>query len=147
MAVVGEPGVGKSRLYWEFTRSHVTDGWLILESASVSYGKATPYLPLIDLLRMYFKVDDRDAARTIQEKVTGKLLTLDESLRSAVPALLSLLGVPITDRQWEALGAAERRQRILDAVKHLVLRESQVQPVALLFEDLHWIDTETQALR
>ncbi len=146
MAVVGEPGVGKSRLYWEFIRSHLTDGWLILESTSVSYGKATAYLPLIDLLRMYFKVDDRDAARAIQEKVTGKVLTLDESLRSSVPALLSLLGVPMTDRQWESLGAAERRQRILDAVKHLILRESQVQPVALLFEDLHWIDTETQAL-
>ena len=102
VAVVGEPGVGKSRLYWEFTRSHVTDGWLILESSSVSYGKATAYLPLIDLLRMYFKVDDRDAARAIQEKVIGKVLTLDDSLRSAVPALLSLLGGPVTDPQWGA---------------------------------------------
>ena len=146
VAVVGEPGVGKSRLYWEFSRSHLTDGWLVLESASVSYGKATPYLPVIDLLRMYFKVEERDEPRVVREKVTGKLLTLDETLRDALPALLALLGTPAGDRQWDALGAAERRQRILDAIKRFVLRESRVQPVALLFEDLHWIDSETQAL-
>jgi class 3 adenylate cyclase/tetratricopeptide (TPR) repeat protein len=146
MAVVGEPGVGKSRLYWEFTRSQLTDGWLICESTSVSYGKATAYLPVIDLLRMYFKIADGDAPRAVREKITGKLLTLDENLRGALPPLLSLLGVPVADPQWDALGAVERRERILEAVKHVVLRESQVQPVALLFEDLHWIDTETQAL-
>ena len=146
VAVVGEPGVGKSRLYWEFIHSLRTDGCLILESTSVSYGKATAFLPVVDLLRVYFKVDDDDDARAVREKITGKLLTLDENLRPAVPALLSLLGVPVTDRHWEALGAAERRQRILDAVKHLVLRESHAQTVVLLFEDLHWIDSETQAL-
>ena len=146
VAVVGEPGVGKSRLYWEFIHSPRTDGCLILESTSVSYGKATAYLPVIDLLRVYFKIDDADDPRTVREKVTGKLLTLDENLHGAVLAVLSVLGVPVSDRQWEALGATERRQRILDAVKRLVLRESQTQPVILLFEDLHWIDTETQAL-
>jgi class 3 adenylate cyclase/tetratricopeptide (TPR) repeat protein len=146
VAVVGEPGVGKSRLYWEFTRSHRTAGWLILESASVSYGKATAYLPVIDLLRIYFKVEDRDEPRAIREKITGKLFTLDEQLRGTLPAFLSLFGVPVADGQWESLAAAERRQRTLDAVKHLILRESQVQPVLLLFEDLHWIDDETQAL-
>src|SRR5881628_3501081 len=126
VAVVGEPGVGKSRLYWEFIRSHLTEGWLVLESASVSYGKATPYLPVIDLLRMYFKVEERDEPRVVREKVTGKLLTLDETLRDALPALLALLGTPAGDRQWDALGAAERRQRILDAIKRFVLRESRV---------------------
>src|SRR5947207_2394564 len=127
-------------------RPHLTDGWLVLESASVSYGKATPYLPVIDLLRMYFKVEERDEPRVVREKVTGKLLTLDETLRDTLSALLALLGTPAGDRQWDALGAAERRQRILDAIKRFVLRESRLQPVALLFEDLHWIDSETQAL-
>jgi len=126
--------------------SHRTEGCLILESTSASYGKATAYLPVIDLLRSYCRVDDTDEARAIREKVTGKLFTLDENLRGALPPLLALLGVPVADVAWESLGAAERRQRILDAVKHVVLRESQVQPVVLLFEDLHWIDSETQAL-
>ncbi len=146
VAVVGEPGVGKSRLYWEFTQSHRAQGWLILESASVSYGKATTYLPIIELLRGYFQVEPRDDARRIREKVTGKLLALDRALEPSLPALLGLLDVLVEDGGWETLDPPQRRQRTLDAVKRLLLRESQVQPLLLLFEDLHWIDAETQAL-
>ena len=145
VALVGEPGVGKSRLVWEFTHSHRTDGWLALESGSVSYGKATAYRPVIDLLKTYFQIEDRDDARKIREKVTGKLLTLDRALEPTLPAFLALLDVPIEDPEWQALDPPLRRRRTLEACKRLVLRESQVQPLLLLFEDLHWIDTETQA--
>jgi class 3 adenylate cyclase/tetratricopeptide (TPR) repeat protein len=145
VAVVGEPGVGKSRLFYEFTHSHRTIDWLIVESGSVSYGKATPYLPLIDLLKAYFKIQDRDNHREIREKVTGKLLTLDEALKSTLPALLTLLDVAVDDNAWQRLDPAERRRRTLEAVKRILLRESQVQPLLVVFEDLHWIDSETQA--
>jgi class 3 adenylate cyclase len=94
VAVIGEPGVGKSRLFWEFTQSHRTQGWLRLESGSVSYGKATPYLPVIDLLKAYCQIEARDEARRLREKLTGKLLTLDETLLSALPAFLALLDLP-----------------------------------------------------
>ncbi len=146
VAVVGEPGVGKSRLFWEFTHSHRTQGWLILESGSVSYGKATPYLPVIELLKAYCQIESRDDGRRTHEKVTGKLLTLDRALEPTLPAFLSLLDVPVEDSTWQALDPPQRRQRTLDACKRLLLRESQVQPLLLVFEDLHWIDTETQAL-
>jgi class 3 adenylate cyclase/tetratricopeptide (TPR) repeat protein len=146
VSVVGEPGVGKSRLYWEFTHSHRAHGWLIVEASSVSYGKATAYLPVIDLLKAYFQVEGRDDTRRIREKVTGKVLSLDRALESLLSALLSLLEVPVEDEAWERLDPPQRRQRTLDAVKRLLLRESQVQPLLLLFEDLHWIDAETQAL-
>jgi class 3 adenylate cyclase/predicted ATPase len=146
VALVGEPGVGKSRLFWEFTHSRRTVDWLILESGSVSYGKATPYLPLIDLLKAYFKIIDRDDQREIREKVTGKLLTLDKALEPTLPAFLALLDVAVEDQQWELLDPPQRRQRTLDAVKRLLLRESQLQPMLLVIEDLHWIDSETQAL-
>jgi class 3 adenylate cyclase len=146
VAVVGEPGVGKSRLYWEFAHSRHVEGWLIVESSSVSYGRASAFLPVVDLLKAYFRLDDRDEPRTIREKITGKLLALDDALRGALTAFLSLLGVTASDSQWDALGPAERRHRILDAVKRLLLRESQVQPLIVLFEDLHWIDDETQAV-
>ncbi|MBI3456457.1 MAG: AAA family ATPase [Candidatus Rokubacteria bacterium] len=145
VAVVGEAGVGKSRLYWEFAHSHRTQGWLILESSSVSYGRATAYLPLIDLLRAYFEMEGRDDPRKIREKVTGKLLSLDRALEPAVPAFLWLLDVPVEDADWRKLDPPQRRQRTLDAAKRLLLRESQVQPVLVMFEDLHWIDAETQA--
>ncbi len=146
VALVGEPGVGKSRLVYEFTHSHRTQEWLILEAGSVSYGKATSYLPVIDLLKAYFKVHDRETHREIREKVTGKLLTLDRAIEPILPALLALLDVPVEDAHWQALDPPQRRQRTLEAVKHLLLRGSQGQPVLVVFEDLHWIDAETQAV-
>jgi class 3 adenylate cyclase/tetratricopeptide (TPR) repeat protein len=146
VAVVGEPGVGKSRLYWEFTHSHRTRDWLILESGSVSYGKATAYLPVIDLLKFYFQIEGRDEPRKVREKVTGKVLSLDRALEPSLPAFLSLLDVAAENSEWERLEPSQRRQQSLDGVKRLLLRESQVQPLLVLFEDLHWIDGETQAL-
>ena len=145
VAVMGEPGVGKSRLFYEFMNSHRTEGCLIIESGSVSYGKATPYLPVIDLLKAYFKIHDRDTQRDAREKVTGKLLTLDKTLEPAMPALLSLLDVAAENQQWKNLDPLQRRHRTLEAVKRLLLRESQVQPLLVVFEDLHWIDSETQS--
>jgi class 3 adenylate cyclase len=146
MAVVGEPGVGKSRLYYEFVHSHRMHDCLVMESASVSYGKATAYLPVIELLKKYFRVEGRDDARIIREKVTGRLLSLDRALEPFLTAFLWLLDVPVDDAQWERLDPPLRRQQTLEGVKQLVARESQVQPVVLLFEDLHWIDSETQVL-
>ncbi len=146
VAVVGEAGVGKSRLVWEFTRSHRTHGWLVLESGSVSYGKATPYLPVIELLKAYCRIQERDDPRAIRERVAGKLLMLDRALEPLLTPLLALLDVPVGDAAWDALDPPQRRQRTLEAVKRLLLRESQVQPLLVLFEDLHWIDAETQAL-
>jgi DNA-binding NtrC family response regulator/tetratricopeptide (TPR) repeat protein len=146
VTVVGEPGVGKSRLFWEFAHSHHVEGWLVLESGAVPYGKTTPYLPAIDLLKVYCGIAERDDQRVIREKLTGKLLALDREFEGALPAFLALLDLPVDDRAWQALDPAGRRRRTLDALKRLLLRESQVQPLALVFEDLHWIDGETQAL-
>jgi hypothetical protein len=91
VAVIGEPGVGKTRLFYEFIRSHRTHGWLLLESNPVSYGKAVPYLPVRDLLKTYFQLEARDDEQRIREKLTGKLLTLGEALKATLPAVLTLL--------------------------------------------------------
>jgi hypothetical protein len=146
VAAVGEAGVGKSRLVYEFVQSHRTQGWLVLGSASVSYGKAIPYFPVVDLLKRYVHVEEGDEPRTIRAKVTGQILTLDESLQETIPALLSLLDALPEDSPFVQLDPPQRRQRTLDGLKRIVLRESLVQPLVLVFEDLHWIDSETQAL-
>ncbi len=146
VAVLGEPGVGKSRLFYEFSRSHRAAEWLVLAASSVSYGKATPFLPLADLLRAYFRIDDRDDVRSIRAKVTGVLLTLDRTLDDAVPPAMWLLDVLEPDDAFLSLDPARRRRAAVDAVKRLLLRESAVQPLLLIFEDLHWIDAETQAV-
>jgi class 3 adenylate cyclase/tetratricopeptide (TPR) repeat protein len=146
VALVGEAGVGKSRLVYECVHSHHSQGWRVLESASVSYGKATPYFPVIDLLKRYCHIDDGDEVRTIRAKVTGQVLTLDETLQETLPALLALLDAVPDDSPFVHLDPPQRRQRTLDGLKRVLLRESQVQPLLLVFEDLHWIDAETQAL-
>jgi class 3 adenylate cyclase/predicted ATPase len=146
VAVVGEAGLGKSRLVYECVQAHHLQGWLVLESAAVSYGKATPYFPVVDLLKRYVHVEDGDDPRTVRAKVTGQVLTLDEALQETIPALLWLLDVLPDDSPFHTLEPAQRRQRTLEALKRVLLRESQVQPLLLVFEDLHWIDTETQAL-
>jgi class 3 adenylate cyclase/tetratricopeptide (TPR) repeat protein len=146
VALIGEPGVGKSRLVYEFLHSHRTQGWLILESSSVSYGKATAYLPVCDLFKAYCHLEDRDDLRTVRAKITGQILTLDENLQDTVPAVLALFEALSADSPFLQLDPLQRRRRTLEALKRILLRESQVQPLLLVFEDLHWIDTETQAV-
>jgi predicted ATPase/class 3 adenylate cyclase len=145
IALVGEPGVGKSRLVWEFTQSHRTQDWLILESGSVSHGKASVYRPVTDLFKLYFQIGERDDPRRVREKLIGKLLTLDRQFEPLLSPLLFLLDLPTEDPGWEQLDPPQRRQRILQSCKRLLLRESKEQPLLVVFEDLHWIDNETQA--
>jgi class 3 adenylate cyclase/tetratricopeptide (TPR) repeat protein len=146
VAVVGDPGVGKSRLFYEFLQSHHRQGWLVLEAGSVSYGKAAAFLPLADLLRSYFRIEDRDDTRRVRAKVMGAVLTLDRVLEDTLPAVTWLLDALPVEDPFFALEPAERRRRALAGVKRLLLRESRVQPLLLVFEDLHWVDAETQAV-
>jgi class 3 adenylate cyclase/tetratricopeptide (TPR) repeat protein len=146
VAVIGEAGMGKSRLFWELIRSHRTRAWLTLETSAASWGKTTAFLPVVRLLRTYFRIEDDDDARRLREKVTGKVLALDQALAPVVPALLALLDVTVDDGGWQEADPPQRRQRTLDAVRRLLFRESQVQPLLLVFEDLHWFDGESQAV-
>src|SRR5437867_5333570 len=146
VAVVGEPGVGKSRLFHELTHSHRVKGCLVLDARAVPYGRATAYLPVIELIKAYFRIEEHDDVRAVREKVTGRLLTLDDTLKDVISPVLWLLDILPAEDGFQALEPAQRRQRTLEALKRLLLRESQVQPLVLIGEDLHWIDGETQAL-
>jgi class 3 adenylate cyclase/tetratricopeptide (TPR) repeat protein len=146
LAVVGQAGVGKSRLLHEFIHSPHARGWLVLESKSISYGRATPYLPLIDFLKGYFKLVEREDARSIREKVTGKIILLDQSLQDAIPAVLDLLGALPEGHAFRQLEPAQRQQLTARAVTRLMASESLIQPVIMAFEDLHWNDALTLGL-
>jgi predicted ATPase/class 3 adenylate cyclase len=168
VAAIAEAGIGKSRLFFEF-KAVESSKWMILEASSVSHGKASAFLPVIDLLWDYFKISDEDDDRSRREKVAGRLAILDPSLESTRPYLFTLLGIVEGDehyRRWEQtfdrldeylhglqkkdplaqMDAQIRRRRTLDAIKKILLRESLNQPLMLIFEDLHWIDDETQSL-
>jgi class 3 adenylate cyclase len=145
VAAVAEPGVGKSRLCFEF-KATSQSGWLVLETFSVSHGKASAYLPVIDLLRNYFRIASEDDERTRREKVNGKVLTLDRALEDTIPYLFSLLGIVEGDDPLAQMDGQIRKRRTLDAIKRILLRESLNQPLMVIFEDLHWIDEQTQVL-
>jgi class 3 adenylate cyclase/tetratricopeptide (TPR) repeat protein len=146
MALVAEAGVGKSRLVFELAHSPALNDWLVMECAAVSYGKAMSYLPVVNLLKGYFEITEQDSLQAISDKVKAKLLALDGALAPTLPALLALLDAPVNDPAWRSLDPAQRRRRMLDGVRYLLLREARQRPLLLIFEDLHWIDSETQAV-
>jgi class 3 adenylate cyclase/tetratricopeptide (TPR) repeat protein len=144
VAAIGDPGVGKSRLLYEF-KAVAQTGCLVLEAYSVSHGKASAYLPVIELLNGYFAIDDEDDERKRREKINGKIITLDPALQDTLPYLFALLGIVGADAPLDQLNPQLRRRRTLESVKRVLLRESLSQPLIVIFEDLHWIDSETQA--
>ena len=145
VAAIGEAGVGKSRLFHEF-KAIARSGCLTLEAFSVSHGKALACQPLIDLLRNYFEITPIDDERKRREKITGKVLALDRALEDILPYLFSMLG--IADRAASAVfnGVDPQllRRRTFEALKRMLSRESLNQPLLVVFEDLHWVDNETQ---
>ena len=145
VAAIAEPGVGKSRLFFEF-KATSQFGWMVLETFSVSHGKASAYLPVIDLLRNYFRIANEDDERTRREKVAGKIAILDRSLEDTLPYLFSLLGIVEGDDPLAQMDGQIKKRRTLEAIKRIVLRESLNQPLMVIFEDLHWIDEQTQEL-
>ena len=145
VATMGEPGVGKSRLLFEF-KAVAQSGCLVLEAYSVSHGKASAYLPVIDLLKGYLKIAPEDDERARREKIAGKIVMLDRALEDTLPYLFGLMGIVEGDDPLAQLDPQFRRRRTLEAIKRILARESLNQPLIVIFEDLHWIDSETQAL-
>lgn len=146
VGLVGEPGVGKSRLVWEFLHEGPDRGWLVLETASATPGRPAPFFPVIDMLRLYFDVSPGEAKDTVRDKITRRLALVDETLTRSLPVFLTLFDVPVDDAGWQILEPSERRRQILAGIKRLMLRESARQPLVLVFEDAHWADGETREL-
>jgi class 3 adenylate cyclase/tetratricopeptide (TPR) repeat protein len=145
VAAMAEPGVGKSRLFFEFKAKNQS-GWMVLETFSVSHGKASAYLPAIELLWNYFRITSDDDERVRREKVTGRVVALERALEDTLPYLFALLGIVEGDDPLAQMDAQVKKRRTLDAIKRILSRESLNQPLMVVFEDLHWIDDETQAL-
>ena len=162
VAAMAEAGVGKSRLYFEFKAKNQA-GWMVLETFSVSHGKASAYQPVIDLLHNYFGISAGDDPRKRREKVAGRIAILDRALEDALPYLNSLLGIGEDfgwDDRFDRLGdylnevqkkdplaqmdGQIKKRRTLEAIKRILIRESLNQPLMIVFEDLHWIDEQTQ---
>ena len=144
VAAMAEAGIGKSRLYLEFKAKNQS-GWMVLETFSISHGKASAYLPVIDLLHNYFRIGNEDDDRIRREKVAGKITILNRRLEDTLPYLFSLLGILESDDPLAQMDGQVKKRLTLEAIKRILLRESFKQPLMVIFEDLHWIDEETQA--
>jgi class 3 adenylate cyclase len=145
VAVMAEAGTGKSRLFHEF-KATIPTTCKVLEAYSVSHGKASAWLPVLELLRGYFGIEDADDASSRREKIRAALTALDPALDDTLPYLFGLLGIVEGPDPLAQMDPQIKRQRTLDAIKRIVLSESLKQPVVVIFEDLHWIDAQTQAL-
>ena len=143
VAAMAEAGTGKSRLYFEFKAKNQS-GWMVLETFSVSHGKASAYLPVLDLLHTYFDIKSEDDARKRREKVAGRIAILDRALEDTLPYLFALLGIVEGEDPLAQMDGQIKKRRTLDAIKRILLRESLNQPLMVMFEDLHWIDEQTQ---
>ncbi len=144
VAAIGEPGAGKSRVVWEFVHRARAEGWQVFDTYAAPYGKHVAYLPLIGLLKMAFGITDEDDGGAVASKIRSHLGP--EAFPRFLAPFLAVFGVPPEDARWDVLDPDHRRRRILESFKHLVVRESQLQPLCIVVEDLHWIDAETQAV-
>jgi len=141
--LVGEAGIGKSRLLLEFRRRLVDEAtWL--EGRSLSFGRSIAFHPLIDMLRRNLSVEEGDAEGTIATKIERGVIRLGEDLRSTLPYLRYLLSVDPGDPAVLSVDPQQRRGEIFDALRRLTVRASEVRPQVAVYEDVHWMDQATE---
>jgi DNA-binding SARP family transcriptional activator len=145
-AIVGEPGMGKSRLVHEFVKSSLAASCRVLETGTISQDAAATYLPIANLLRTRFEISEHDTQAEATDKLRRGLESLDPALAAALPPLAALLELPAEDPQGRTLSPPQQRQRTLEAVKTFLIRESRLRPLLMVVEDLHWTDPGTQAV-
>jgi class 3 adenylate cyclase len=141
VAVVGEPGVGKSRLILEFTRSAALQDWVVLEGHAMPSSKESPYLPILELLRGALGLQPDDDPDTIRERVATRLGR--GALAQVLSPIVALMGLVVDDPHWTRLDAQQQRRRTVDAVKYVLMSSGRERPAAIVMEDLHWADAET----
>jgi class 3 adenylate cyclase/tetratricopeptide (TPR) repeat protein len=142
--MVGEAGVGKSRLLFEFRRRLPQDEFGFLEGHCIHFGGAMPYLPILDLLRSYFEIREGEREMVLRKRVKEKILNLDQKLQGIISPIQDLLSLKVEDEAYLKLEPKQRRERVFEALRDLFIRESQERPLVLVIEDLHWIDKTSE---
>jgi class 3 adenylate cyclase len=144
VGVVGEAGVGKSRLIIELQHILPEGQYSYLEGRSLHYGRTTAYLPILDIMRTFFDIQENDNELVIQKKLQEKLLQIDEQFQSKLSSFQDLLSIEVYDEKYSHLDSGQKRVRIFEAIRDLFVCESEQRPVLLTIEDLHWIDKTSE---
>ena len=144
VGIVADAGVGKSRLCFEFTERCRARGLTVLQGNGVPHGRNIPLLPILQIFRAYFAIDDRDDPRAAREKIAGRLLLIDERFRDVLPIVFDFLGVPDPERPVPRMDPEARQRRIVAVMRRLIERGSP-EGFVILIEDLHWLDPASDA--
>ena len=144
VGLVGEAGVGKSRLLLELKKMLPQREHIYLEGRCLHYGNSMTYLPILDILRTYFEINQEDQKIVIKKKMKKKILDIDEKLKGIIPPLQELFSLKVDDENFINLDPKEKRERIFQAIRELLIRLCHVKPLVLAIEDLHWIDKTSE---
>lgn len=145
MGIVGEAGVGRSRLLYEFRHKALTVKCTYLEGGCLHYGGSMPYLPVLEFLRSYFDIHEEDRESEIKTKLVNKLALLPDKLTSYLPSFQDVLSLSVDDEKKLQIDPGEKKARLFEALRDLFISESQINPLILTVEDLHWIDKTSEA--
>jgi class 3 adenylate cyclase/tetratricopeptide (TPR) repeat protein len=144
LGVEAGPGLGKSRLCFEWLEQARAGGTPVHEVQCVPHRRMVPFAPLLRLLRDSFGITDRDDDEAAQDKIAGRLVRLDSALTDALPGVFEFLGVPDPERNEAPLDPAARESQLVEVTRRLLCRDGR-EPAVVLFEDLHWIDPASDA--
>ena len=144
VGIVGEAGVGKSRLFLELKQSLSNNGYTFLEGKCLHYGSSMAYLPVLDILRTYFDINEGDSEILIKKKMNEKIIQLDKKLKNCLPPFQELLSLKVEDETFIQFEPQQKKEKIFEAIRDLFVRESQNNPIILVIEDLHWIDKTSE---
>jgi class 3 adenylate cyclase/tetratricopeptide (TPR) repeat protein len=144
VCIVGEAGVGKSRLVLELRGMIPQEEYTYLEGRCLHYGGSMAYLPLIDILRSYFDIKGGEREFVIKKKISEKISRLDGKLKGILPPLHEILSLKVEDEEYVNLDLQKKRERTFEAIRDLLIRESESKPLILAVEDLHWVDRTSE---
>jgi class 3 adenylate cyclase len=144
VGIVGEAGVGKSRLILELSYTLPKSEYTHLEGRCLHYGRSMAYLPVLDILKSYFEVNEGDREFLIKKKLEGKILQLDEKLQGVLPPFHELLSLNVKDEAYQKLEPMQKREKTFEAIRDLLIRAGQNKPLILGVEDLQWIDKTSE---
>jgi len=144
VGLVGEAGVGKSRLLFELRQMLPEGHYNCLEGRCLHYGGSMPYLPFLDVIRAYFGIEEGDREYVIKKKMTEKVRHLDDKLKEALPPIQDILALKVEEEAYVKLDASLKRIKIFEAIRDTLIRESQEKPLVIAIEDVHWIDKTSE---
>ncbi|MFL5873172.1 MAG: adenylate/guanylate cyclase domain-containing protein [Solirubrobacterales bacterium] len=146
IGVVAEPGIGKSRLYHEFAQRCRAEGLEVFEAQAQAHGKTIPFMPILQMLRSFYGIGDRDPEQTAREKIAGRSLLLDPGFAADLPLVFDFLGVPDPERPVPKMNPEGRGRALGDFLCRLVSNPARRKTLVLIVEDLHWIDEGSQLM-